>query len=118
MKHQLFTRFILVAAFALLVPAAAFADEDDSTNLNHFSFSARAAFNINARFKNLGSLTPAAARTTPDGAAYNYSNGYVLTDISGSAGGQTWNWGYDSSSQISGNTILMSRAVPVAGTGA
>ena len=34
----------------------------------------------------------------------------MLTDTSGNAGGQTWYWGYDDSSkQISGNTILMSK---------
>src|SRR6185436_7145750 len=48
---------------------------------------------------------------------YNYDDGYVLTDSSGNAGGQTWYWGYDNSAgQISdgttfpANTILLSRA--------
>jgi len=118
MKHQHFNCFILVTAFALLLPAAAFASDEDSTNfMNHLSFSARVGFNINARFKNLGSLTLLpGTRTTPDGTAYNYNNGYVLTDVSGNAGGQTWNWGYDSSSQISGNNILMNRTTPATGS--
>jgi opacity protein-like surface antigen len=68
-----------------------------------------------------GTIPPGTPRTTPDGAPYNYDNGYVLPDISGGAGGQTWNWGYDNSApypagQISSggafppNTILMSRS--------
>ncbi len=40
----------------------------------------------------------------------------MLTDVSGNAGGQTWNWGYDSSGQVSGNTILMHRTTPPPGT--
>src|SRR5256885_11319084 len=40
-----------------------------------------------------------------------FRSGYVLTDVSGNLGGQTWYWGYDdSASQISGNTILLNRS--------
>src|ERR1700722_5672395 len=111
MKIFKFHRFILAAALVLLAPGALRADDDNSTNRNHLRFSARAGFNINARFKNLGALnlTPN-GRLTPNGDHYNYNNGYVLTDVSGNAGGQTWYWGYDAPSQISGNTILMSRS--------
>ena len=79
--------------------------------LNHFSLNARFGLNISAKFMGMSgiSLTPP-PRTTPDGSQYNYDDGYVLTDISGNAGGQTWNWGYDQSGQISGNTILMHRS--------
>jgi hypothetical protein len=111
MKILNFRRFTLAAALVLIAPGALRADDDNSTNRNHLRFSARAGFNINARFKNLGALnlTPN-GRLTPNGDHYNYDNGYVLTDVSGSAGGQTWYWGYDAPSQISGNTILMSRS--------
>ena len=79
--------------------------------LNRFSLNARFGLNISAKFMGMSgiSLTPP-PRTTPDGSQYNYDDGYVLTDISGNAGGQTWNWGYDQSGQISGNTILMHRS--------
>ena len=68
-------------------------------------------FNFNATFAGLENLpVPHLPRLTPDGVAYNYDNGYVLPDSSGGQGGQTWNWGYDSSAaQISGNNILISR---------
>ncbi|PYJ08400.1 MAG: hypothetical protein DME25_01640 [Verrucomicrobia bacterium] len=57
---------------------------------------------------------PTSPRTAPDGLPYDYDDGYVHTDISGNFGGQTWNWGYDDSSrQVVGNTIEMSRSVPV-----
>ncbi len=80
-------------------------------SLNRFSLNARFGLNISAKFMGMSSisLTPP-PRTTPDGNQYNYDDGYVLTDISGNAGGQTWNWGYDQSGQISGNTILMHRS--------
>src|SRR6187551_3113341 len=95
------THSLVVASLALLTPSLR-AQED---NENRFSFSGRFGFNMSAKFKGVA-LTPSGVggtRTTPDGTAYNYDNGYVLTDISGNAGDQTWNWGYDDSSkQISG----------------
>src|ERR1051326_1611260 len=41
----------------------------------------------------------------------HYDNGYVLTDISGNAGNQTWNWGYAHASQVNAanNTISFDR---------
>src|SRR6266571_701983 len=85
---------------------------------NRLTLSARIGFNISARFKGLNTLPPPAiaGRNTPHGDPYNYDDGYVLTDSSGSFGGQTWYWGYDDSSrQISGNNILMSRSTPASG---
>jgi hypothetical protein len=98
----------LVAA-AVLAPAAVRAE---GTVTNRLTFSARFGFNISAKFKGFGAGAPAhGPRTTPRGDAYNYDDGYVLTDISGNYGGQTWYWGYDNSArQISGNTILLNRS--------
>ena len=113
----------LCAAFcAALLPGVTAANAADpemrqteTNQLNRFSLNARLGFNINARFKNLGrlSLVPN-SRTTPDGTTYNYDDGYVLTDVSGNFGDQTWNWGYDKASQVSGDNILMHRSRPVA----
>ncbi len=95
-------------AAALLVPTMVAEGQSETNSLNRIRFVPRVAFGISARFMNMGnvSLNPG-GRTTPDGSAYNYGDGYVLTDVSGNRGGQTWNWGYDGSGQISGNTILM-----------
>jgi len=81
-----------------------------TNSANQFTFTVREALNITGKFKNAGPVFQRASRTTPNGDAYNYDNGYVLTDSSGNFGGQTWYWGYDKSSQISGNTILMNRS--------
>lgn len=99
--------FGLIAS-ALLVPTVLAEGQVETNSLNHFRFVPRAAFGITARFRNVSplSLSPA-GQSSPNGNPYNYSDGYVLTDVSGNAGGQTWNWGYNNSSQISGNTILM-----------
>lgn len=102
---------LLLVALVGLVPPVVAADQDAT---NRLTFSGRFGLNISAKFKNLRSAPPGNPRTTPDGDPYNYDDGYVLTDVSGNAGGQTWYWGYDNSaSQISGNTILMNRSTPV-----
>jgi YD repeat-containing protein len=82
-----------------------------TNRLNRFSLNARFGFNISAKFRSMSGISlTAPPRTTPDGSQYNYDDGYVLNDISGHAGNQTWNWGYDQAGQIAGNTILMSRS--------
>jgi hypothetical protein len=93
----------------LCAPAITRGSEDAT---NRLSLSARFGFNISARFKGLNTLPPPtpAERRTAHGDLYNYDDGYVLTDSTGNFGGQTWYWGYDDSSrQVSGNNILMSR---------
>jgi hypothetical protein len=118
-------RFNLVVLTVALFTVAAGADEIAT---NRLSFSGRLGFNISARFKNIAVApigAPASPRRTPsqpgqpDGDPYNYDDGYVLTDVSENYGGQTWYWGYDNSgSQISGNTILLSRTTTTAAGGA
>lgn len=67
----------------------------------------RALFNVKA------SMSAAPAPVTPG----VYDDGFVLPDISGSADGRTWYWGYEQDSQLSGQLISMSRLadVPAAG---
>jgi hypothetical protein len=111
MKMKYPIRCLLVSA-AMAAPATG-RTADFVTN--RVTFSGRFGYNISARFKgNAATLpTPATARNTPRGDRYNYDDGYVLTDISGNYGGQTWYWGYDhSGSQISGNNVLLSRSTP------
>jgi hypothetical protein len=105
--------FTLAAVAALFAGSA---NGDETTN--RLTLSPRFGLNISARFSGVQSLPlpKSAPRTTPQGQPYNYDNGYVLTDISGNAGGQTWYWGYDNSrplsqgGQVSGNNILLSRS--------
>jgi hypothetical protein len=78
---------------------------------NKLSASFRMAFNVKTSFENVGAFTSASTRTTPDGAAWNYDDGFVLVDASGNAMGYTRYWGYSSSGQLPGNgTILMNRS--------
>jgi hypothetical protein len=113
-------RFIwMPLAAALLAPAA----HAQITTANGLTLSARLGFNVSTRFKGNASGLPtfAPTRLTPQGDAYNYDDGYVLTDSSGNYGGQTWYWGYDNSAQYPGgqisdsisfpeNTVLLSRS--------
>jgi hypothetical protein len=108
---------------ALLLATAVSAEQDLQTYLNstnRVTLSLRFGLNISGKFKGVGggftSGAPLAnGRRTPNGDAYNYDNGYVLTDISGNAGGQTWYWGYDSSSQVNGgaNTVAFDRTTAI-----
>jgi hypothetical protein len=118
------THLTVLAAALVVLPSITLATDDDSDStsnsnrLNRVTVSARFGFNFSAKFKGLASLPqPIASRSTSRGDRYNYDDGYVLTDISGNQGNQTWYWGYDNSaSQISGNTILLSRTTVNGGT--
>lgn len=103
------------ATVAMLLAGSAMA-EDTQRELNHFSFSGRFGFNIGVKMKDAGVATVSPVinnnRTTPSdpnrpgGDPYNYDNGYIYPDISGSGDGMTWYWGYDdSASQINSSTL-------------
>lgn len=84
-------------------------DPPKEESRNHFGANFRLGFNATVDFKNIGAFgSPAGARRTPDGAPFNYDDGYVLTDSSGNLLGFTRYWGYDNASQIPGNgTVVM-----------
>ena len=87
-----------------LVPITMFQPIDSSSH-ERIALSLRYGLNISGKFKDVGSsfnsgAPLSAGRRTPNGDPYNYDNGYVLTDISGNAGGQSWYWGYDNASQV------------------
>ncbi|HZF02075.1 MAG TPA: hypothetical protein VE344_09295 [Methylomirabilota bacterium] len=73
----------------------------DSTN--RLTLSLRFGLNINAKFKGVGTgLVPnssGAGSTTPNGDRYNYTDGYVLNDSTGNAGGFSSYWGYNDAGQ-------------------
>lgn len=106
-------RLLLGLIAARLVAGSISAAE--STATNRFQLSGRIGFNVSGKFSGLGNglltgSTPV-PRFTPDGDPYNYDDGYLLTDVSGNLGGQTWYVGYDdSAAQISGNQLLLSRS--------
>jgi hypothetical protein len=68
---------------------------------NRITFSYRMGFNISGHFSGMGRI--------PSAQPGHYTDGYVLNDISGNAGGQTWNWGYNNASQVNAgnNTVDM-----------
>lgn len=117
MKHTtLFTRSILPITLIGTLSASAeswFLQPPPGESPNRFGASFRMAFNVNVDFENVGAFTPlGATRLTPDGAAYIYDDGYVLTDSSGNLLGYTRYWGYDYDSgpfnQLPGDgTIVM-----------
>ena len=77
---------------ALLFATAVSAEQDLQTYLdstNRVTLSLRFGLNISGKFKGTGGIL---------GGAGHYVDGYVLTDVSGNAGNQTWYWGYDNSS--------------------
>jgi len=104
-----------VATFGLLsVSAQSFKPTEvvvpPADSLNRLSASFRMAFNVGVKFENAGAFAAGSAQTTPDGDAFNYDDGYVLTDSSGNLLGYTRYWGYDYNSQLSGaGTLLMHR---------
>ncbi|MDB6056433.1 MAG: hypothetical protein JWO95_277 [Verrucomicrobiales bacterium] len=112
------------AAILAALPLAMRADDDCCAkphDVDSFSFSARMGFNISTRFKNPGAIVfGGSTRKTPDGATYNYEDGYVLTDFSDNAGGYTYNWGFDNASQVSpaatpNNHLALSRTTSASG---
>jgi hypothetical protein len=80
---------------------------------DRLSFSARFGLNFSATMTGASAVpVPPTTRTTPDGDTYNYDNGYIFPDVSGSGDGYTWYWGYDGAGQIDSgnNTILLGSA--------
>ena len=73
-------------------------EDDDWTR--HFRIGAMVGMNISANFSAKGTFNI----NRPPGV---YDDGYVRTDDTGNAGGQTGYWGYNSPSQLSGSTLTM-----------
>lgn len=122
MKHtSLFNQSILPITLIGALSASAeswFLQPPPGESPNRFGASFRMAFNVNVDFKNVGAFMPlGVTRLTPDGAPFNYDDGYVLTDSSGNLMGFTRYWGYDydannnpALNQLPGNgTIVMHR---------
>ncbi len=97
---------VLLADSDVLMPGRQPTEQVVTNGLNRLGLSVRLGYNIDARFRAAGSsvLHPLGIKT-PHGNNYNYDDGYVLTDGSGSQHGQTWYFGYnDPLTQINGVT--------------
>lgn len=100
---------ILGALLAGSTASALAADGDmvSQTNLNRLTLRGRATFNISAKFTKLAAVKPARSVGGTGGALdHYYDDGFVRVDNSDNFGGQTWFWGYDRASQVSGDNIL------------
>jgi hypothetical protein len=78
--------------------------------LNKISLSYRMGMNITVDFKKLGGFPALSDPGPATGSAFNrsYDNGsYNRVDSSGNRGGTTWYWGYESASQLQGNSLTM-----------
>ena len=80
---------------------------------NRFGLGYRFGLNIRANFKNTGVL-PLAAPGNPVGGPvdHTYNDGYVKRDSSDNFGGETWNWDYNSASQVHGDNVVLSASTP------
>jgi hypothetical protein len=99
----------LAITLLLLVNSAQGGMEIWGEQKNRIGFNGRAAFNLEASFKNLGEA-PAATDIGPaiDGVDHFYDDGYNRVDSSGNSDGTTWFWGYDRSSQVQEGELSLS----------
>jgi len=77
---------------------------------NKVGLSYRMGLNITVDFKKLGGYPSVGNPGPATGSAVDrtYDNGsYNKVDISGNAGGQTWNWGYEKPVQVQGNSLIL-----------
>lgn len=76
-----------------------------------FTVGYRLGFGISASFTDNAGFAAAAdpGPATGGGINRNYDDGFNRLDVTGNAGGKTWNWGYNNASQAPGDdTIVMS----------
>jgi hypothetical protein len=84
---------------------------DDWTR--HFRIGALVGMNISANFSRSGTFN--ISGNNP--ASGIFDDGYVRTDHTGNAGGQTAYWGYNSASQLNGSALTMHAASSFSATG-
>jgi hypothetical protein len=73
-------------------------DDAPYVERNRLSVGARFSFGISARVE---------TQYVPRPISPVYDDGFVLPDVSGGAGGKTWNWGYLSENQVVGDSLEM-----------
>jgi opacity protein-like surface antigen len=75
---------------------------NDPPSLNRISVAYRMGFQMNAKFKRLGGLLAKSnpGPATGTGQVHNYDDGYILPDSRQVDDHFTWNWGFNSPSQV------------------
>lgn len=100
---------LAAAAAGFVAPGSTHAQDIDLLDRSGWFVRANAVarFNVKATYTGV----------RPTLASGSYDNGFVLPDAGGTASGKTWNWGYNSDSQISGGQLQVSRldSVPTVG---
>ena len=75
---------------------------------NRFGISYRPGLNIKGSFSGTGTTSPRNNPGPPTGGVnHEYDDGYVRVDSTGNGLGLTWNWGFDSASQVIGDNLEM-----------
>jgi len=112
MKTELLLLSSLAVSAALTQTSVAAADADSPRN--RFFVNGRVGLNLSVDFQDLAGAAPTFVDPGPSGSggvSRTYDNGFVGVDSSGNAGGATWNWGYDNTSQYdSGSKTLAFQA--------
>ncbi len=79
----------------------------------HFRLGALVGLNFKAQFSMNGTFKFSQNNPGPAGSGgidRTYDDGYVRVDASGNYGDQTWNWGYQNTNQIVGNSLVFHAA--------
>lgn len=86
-----------------------FQADEDVVPRNRFGLSYRVGFNIDAKFSNLGGFSFADTGHNPGpatgGVNHEYDDGFNRVDSTHNGEGLTWNWGFNSASQVSGDNL-------------
>ena len=110
-----FLRLISLGAVYAVVPLSVRAQDNADTDWNHFGLNFRSGFNIQAKFSEPSSTAVPPGLGGGPAASHQYNDGFVNADSSGNQGGETWNWGYQHASQVSGDNLLMHATGGIAG---
>jgi len=92
---------------------------DQPPVLGRLALTYRGAWNVRARFKNLGYVPQQSnpGPATGSGVDRFYDDGFNRVDASGNAGGLTSFWGYQHASQVPGNDTIVMNSSSVASGG-
>jgi hypothetical protein len=106
--------FLALAFLLSIVPLTA---ADWATGKNRFSLQSHIGFNIKTDFTELGTVSPQTnIGLDRGGVDHFYDDGFNRVDAGGNADGQTWFWGYENSSQIVDDSILMNSTATTPGS--